>query len=357
MLFRRELLVRPDIDLSPDDLDPTFKGRRALNINEVLDFVDDYDISVRWVDMFVGDPNSGNRGKDGVRDTLLPNSLGDLTQRENRFLHVNADGNFNDAAEINGFPFPFWPLLEGTPANTNSSFAGAGATAFVSRRRFARFPHGIPILALTRGQTEVQLQNYSPLMASASLSDNILAFDVRFYDPGAPLFAHSDPPNVVLAPGDSAYPFDVTGIRTQLNAGVLSGVGAYVDLNYARTRNAVGIDLDRDGNTEVTSVFAVVSNVYSGLDQVDDGLRRGTYDVWSTQYERDGVDQNRNGFIDEGTNEVDDDEENGVDDIGERETAPPYDVPLRGIKVTIRKMDYETRQTRQVSVVGDFVPE
>ena len=34
--------------------------------------------------------------------------------------------------------------------------------------------------------------------------------------------------------------------------------------------------------------------------------------------------------------------------------APPYNVPLSGIEVRIRMMEYSTRQIRQVSVVGDF---
>ena len=48
---------------------------------------------------------------------------------------------------------------------------------------------------------------------------------------------------------------------------------------------------------------------------------------------------------------------NGVDDHTERETSPPYPVDLRGIEVRIRMMDLNTRQVRQVSIVGDFVPE
>ena len=56
-------------------------------------------------------------------------------------------------------------------------------------------------------------------------------------------------------------------------------------------------------------------------------------------------------------NGIDDDNQNGVDDAGERETSPPYPAPLRGIEVRIRVMDYSTRQVRQVSVVADFVPE
>jgi len=118
------------------------------------------------------------------------------------------------------------------------------------------------------------------------------------------------------------------------------------------------------------------------------------YDTWTVQYENDGLDQTRrtnqtnvnfyaeagspidwfsglayadsvdsdgDGIfdegLDEGANNLDDDGINGVDDIGERETSPPYPVPLRGIKVTLRIWDPDSRQVRQVSVVANLTPE
>ena len=74
-------------------------------------------------------------------------------------------------------------------------------------------------------------------------------------------------------------------------------------------------------------------------------------------YERNGVDDDGNGVIDQGTNGFDDDGTNGVDDVGERETSPPYPVPLRGIRVSIRAIEPGSRQVRQVSVMSDFLPE
>jgi hypothetical protein len=49
-----------------------------------------------------------------------------------------------------------------------------------------------------------------------------------------------------------------------------------------------------------------------------------TYDTWTLGYERDGINQNQNVDIDEGTNGLDDDNANGVDDTREREniTSP-----------------------------------
>ena len=92
------------------------------------------------------------------------------------------------------------------------------------------------------------------------------------------------------------------------------------------------------------------------------------YDTWSLGYERDGVNQNGElqertsvrpeaELIDEGVNGLDDDgtaPDGLVDEAAERETQPPYDHALRGIEVRIRKIDVESRQVRQVSVVGDF---
>jgi len=81
------------------------------------------------------------------------------------------------------------------------------------------------------------------------------------------------------------------------------------------------------------------------------------YDTWSTHYERNGVNEDGDALVDEGTNGFDDDGINGVDDVGERETSPPYPVPLRGIRVTIRAIEPDLRQIRQVSVISDFIPE
>jgi hypothetical protein len=69
-------------------------------------------------------------------------------------------------------------------------------------------------------------------------------------------------------------------------------------------------------------------------------------------------------LIDEGTNGLDDFGHYpaaaialGPDDVGERETAPPYDKPLRGIQVILRAYERDSRQIRQVRVNQHFMPE
>ena len=78
------------------------------------------------------------------------------------------------------------------------------------------------------------------------------------------------------------------------------------------------------------------------------------YDTWSYHYENDGIDQDVLLGMDQGANGLDDDNANGVDDRGERETSPPYDVPLRGVKVILRVYEPDSRQIRESSVTHSF---
>src|SRR5439155_13948921 len=90
-----------------------------------------------------------------------------------------------------------------------------------------------------------------------------------------------------------------------------------------------------------------------------------TWDSWTLSYERDGINQDALAeaalslpvTIDEGTDGIDNDGLNGVDDAGERETVPPYPYALRGVQVRIRVYEPQTRQVRQATVESDFIPE
>ena len=85
------------------------------------------------------------------------------------------------------------------------------------------------------------------------------------------------------------------------------------------------------------------------------------YDTWTPHYEYDGIDQDQQigdtYGVDQGTNDFDDDRQNGVDDNGERETMPPYPKPIRGLKVTLRVIEKNSKQVRQSSVVKSAVPQ
>jgi prepilin-type N-terminal cleavage/methylation domain-containing protein len=113
-----------------------------------------------------------------------------------------------------------------------------------------------------------------------------------------------------------------------------------------------------------------------------------TYDTWSTHYESNGInddseDKNANGVLDagedtNGNNVLDGDslidegndgidqptvdlnndgvlEPDGIpDDPAERETSPPYPVPLRGIEIRIRCIEPSTKEIRQITIRHAF---
>ncbi|MGI9455565.1 MAG: hypothetical protein ACR2NU_03340, partial [Aeoliella sp.] len=95
------------------------------------------------------------------------------------------------------------------------------------------------------------------------------------------------------------------------------------------------------------------------------------YDTWSFHYENDGINQDNdldasnNPAFDEGTNGFDNlgDYSDGrfirlgVDDVGERETSPPYPSPLRAVQIKLRVYEPDSRQPREVTVRQHFVPE
>jgi hypothetical protein len=188
---------------------------------------------------------------------------------------------------------------------------------------------------------------------------DVLSFDLRVYDPRAPITGLD---KVAIVPGDPAY-----NTRTPTSPPV--GRGEYVDLNYG------------SGNSLLSS-FSGRPHLKSGLGGA--AYTASCYCTWSTHYESDGLDQDGDGEdkspvdparlkradgldndgdglvdenIDEGVDGLDSDGNGIVDDAQERETSPPYPVPLRGLSVTLRMMEYNTRQVRQISVAADFLPE
>ncbi|MCH8922577.1 MAG: hypothetical protein IIA67_05455 [Planctomycetes bacterium] len=161
---------------------------------------------------------------------------------------------------------------------------------------------------------------------------NVLSFDVKVWDPQAPIYAVPSNDKRVMAPGDPGYS---TG-------GTVIGRGAYVDLGYAPLLSPPSHFSSRPNrptrNSNWMSTMAV-------------------WDTWPRVYERDGKDQDGRHGPDQGYNGLDDDGFNGVDDPGELETRPPYSHPLRGVRVTIRIYEPASQQVRQISVVQHFMPE
>lgn len=256
-LHRRQLLVMAYMGL------PEFPSNTLAGSLPAI--LDDYDLSLRAI----------------ATGSVRPNSLSDLTKRENRFLH-----NVSVSGAVTGPGFPF---------DVSGYSAGYLNAHFTEPAR----------------------------IGEDVILDNVLAFDVRVFDPGAPL------------------------------VGGTGAEGEYVDLGSS------GIS-----PVAMTAAFPPASTTVfqSGGVQVSNGsasktLARPTYDTFSTHYEANGLDEDGDSNYDEGSNGLDDGGiANVADDPLEAETSAPYPYPLRGIEIRIRCYEPSSRQVRQVTVRHTFVP-
>lgn len=176
---------------------------------------------------------------------------------------------------------------------------------------------------------------------------NVLSFDVKAWDPQAPVFVEN---NATVNQGDPRY-FGLFSGTTPPAA-----LGDYVDLHY-----------NPGFNTSRTSWFSGPGDAKSFLHarQIGSGSSAfwlpAIYDSFTTGYESDGVNQANNvsgvNAVDEASNGIDDNGVGGVDDPSERETAPPYARPLRGIQIKIRIFEPSTQEIREMTVVHEFARE
>ena len=196
--------------------------------------------------------------------------------------------------------------------------------------RSVDFPYPI-IPALGPGNLAANAKSLMPRQGGVFLGEdiilsNVIGFDIKVFDPTVPIALEANNVEAVL-PGDP-------GFNPTLK---VQGYGGFVDLGFHRYQPGV------------TSTF-------SGRPHVKSKLTQYVYDTWSLDYEFDGINQD-GGKLDQGTNGLDDDGFNGVDDLNERETSPPYPSPLRGMQIIIRTLDPDSRQVRQITVTSDFTPE
>jgi hypothetical protein len=271
-LYRRVLLIRPDLDLGGG-------GSRE-------EFFKKYDVSARF---------------DESRGLMAPNTLADLTQPENRFSHSRGSGGGGAAPgrinlNVNS--------TAGTPSLIKPFPADAGGGGATSR------------------------------LGDDVILTNCVGFDVKIFDARARVQEQgSEQP--ALIPGDFSY-------NAQGNA-----LGAYVDLGTGGQGGQGGTGW-RAGGPFTNSPAS--KSLTQGIPNVS-----GIYDTWSFHYEHDGQSQRGGGTGDGGTDGIDSGG-SGVDDAGERETSPPYPLPLRGLQIKVRCYEPNSRQVREVTVVKEFSP-
>jgi hypothetical protein len=441
------------VRILPDSID-------ADEVDEALAalvaFQERYDLSVRLEFDPLLDQAGGGRWK------IVANTLGDLTKRENRYGHYGfAVGSGATSPSVRRFAF--------AAISTGSGYSGGNAPVQFVRDAELPAPL-TPAQATARltslgslsgmvGAYSINATNLNPLpanrnfnysirpfafvdepgdttaTANAMLNDqgqvirvihgpvplwgergnrrgedvmltDVLGFDLRVYDPGAPLFMHLAT-ETVLEPTDSAWTAAYVSNDNMRNDGSgaigtnngtttvvfpFVGQGAYVDLGYGFDSRRLGETPSRPAELPAPAFASAFTPAIEPWffparalrDVFQNQLAPGyaVYDTWSFHYENNGVNEDGDEveagvwqlddgdgigtlLIDEGTNGIDDfghyTDGNflrlGPDDVGERETVPPYERPLRSVQVVLRLYERDSRQIRQVRVNQSFVPE
>jgi prepilin-type N-terminal cleavage/methylation domain-containing protein len=228
-----------------------------------------------------------------------PNSLADLTKRENRCFLAGTQS-------VRSLTFPFAVLTDASGRlATNATFDDTD-----------------------RVWEDVMLTN-------------VIGFDVRVFDPQPRTQLSS---GIGLTPGDRGYSGAISGS---------TAAGAYVDLGWgggSATAIAAAASWPPSGTTAFQTAGVQVRNATTA-----NTLPVSTYDTWSLHYEFNGIDDDGDGVIDDGANGLDDNGNGVPDDPAEYETSPPYPVPLRGIEVRIRCYEPTSKQVRQITVRHSFM--
>jgi len=166
--------------------------------------------------------------------------------------------------------------------------------------------------ALTRSAIEAYAAAHPELIVLT----NVVAFDVRAWDPKAPVVSASGLP---AGPADKGYNA----------AGTAMGQGAWVDLGYAT--NATGAN---------KPYFATPMPSPSGA-----ATKPYTWDTAPLAADYRPTTANSTPV------------ENGIDDVTARQSYTMFPYPLRGIQVIVRVYEPDSRQVRQVTVVEQFMPD
>ncbi|MGB8852182.1 MAG: prepilin-type N-terminal cleavage/methylation domain-containing protein [Pirellulales bacterium] len=273
-LYRRQLLVEGYVGAAPFH-DPTSAATNQITFAGTMpDLLNLYDMSLRAAGAGV----------------FVPNTLSDLSMRQNRFLH----GAWNV------------PFSTATPGATFDSSSGR------------------------EGEDVVMT--------------NVISFDVRVFDPDArPRLNGSIPvlPTDRVAGGYDALPaFSGTG----------SFSGCFVDLGTSTADMATLVNgLWITGTSPLTRPTNVKSRLVAPAHAPTYDTWSTTYETNGIDDDSDTiVDDATNGADDSIP------ADGLPDDAGETETAPPYSAPLTAIEVRIRCYDPTSRQVRQASIRHAF---
>lgn len=247
-LYRRVLLVAPSAPIR----DNSYTGSPVNRTDYPAGFYAKNDLSVR---LEQESANSSNY-------YLVPNTLGDLTKRENRFAHCMAYYQFDyfpfDARRWCQLGLP--TLLECSSTNWR---VGATRSALVDALTYTNVggtgntPTLLANVTPQNGRQDLWSNNPNDRYANPYNRDtgnqllsgsrytedvilnNVLGFDVKVWDPGAPIVAAGTTnalKTMALLPGEPGYIAALTNVTTpgstRSPANPPLAFGAYVDLNY-----------------------------------------------------------------------------------------------------------------------------
>lgn len=293
MVCRRQLLILPSLGV-------LLTAPSAIEIN---DFFAQNDISARL------DPNTGD---------LVANSLADLAIRRNRYCHLFA-------------------------ATPQLSQLDTDLLRYRTHDDFIR-------------DTTLQPHRSRRSNRNHSMFSSVAAFDIQVFDPEASVRVITNAAATDVL--DIAEPSDIGANKAGFLVGApVTGIGAYVDL--WRGAGTFGVT-PTIRPTDSLPAPPVPNNTYF----------ERLFDTGTSQYDRDD-----NGSIDIGSNGIDDDGDGFIDEsdidfngdgfidqsdrfeLGEKVAVAPYNAPIRGLKFTMRVLEPNTKQVRQLSVTKSFVTE
>ena len=407
-LYRRQLLVVPYVPRLPFNLDETISGVNDFNANGRVD------VHRNWLALpTTANPTTQNPEVYSLEDfylfcdlsvrrdvvpgplnAFIPNTLGDVTKPINRFRHSGS------------FPHPF--IRSGasrpTPNTPESRFNWIPPLTFDEP---LPSPSPVPASLPSRAGEDVVLRNvlsFDVRVFDPDAPTKISEVGNAVLTPGDPAYVHNknivtsargaygdlgwgswdniwppDPPTLpageMLIPvtrpswaaSIPAFSFDIVPGTTTALASTPPFTNRFPgflgeDLNNNGTLDSGEDVLSNsvlDGPFTPFQLFGMywVNTAQTGANLVATRNLDAfplTYDTWSTHYESNGIDEDNDGTVDEGTNGADDNNDGIPDDPAERETSPPYPVPLRGIEVRIRCIEPTTKEIRQITIRHAF---
>ncbi len=254
------------------------------------------------------------------------------------------------------------PMHRTAHLGTDGTILGNGQLAT------AGFPHPILVRGFTAAQRTVNvvledLILFGTMTGSDVVVENVVGFDVKVFDPTIPVLQYSGAPLLPHDPGYAAAYADTVNFPRQ-------GFGAYVDLGAfeyrltpavepaSNTVPGIGNDLGaafpgqpyqfghwRRRLVDAPYVNFVAeepaANFWTNSMTIYENFAGGpTYTTWTQDFERDGLDNDGDGFLDEEADGVP--QGNAVPGVrNDRDAAPPYGHPLTSVQVTLRSASFD----------------